>query len=119
MQIISMKQLREHFEPIREGLEKGESYLLMYRSKPLGTLLPYEQDGQTRQVLHKKSLPEPTLPSVATINEPAFNPAPIAPLANQTPSHPSQSQTPAIEPKPTASPQPLRRFGLKQMLNPK
>jgi hypothetical protein len=41
MKIVSMKQLRQRFDPIRKGLEKGETYLLMYRSKPLGVMRPY------------------------------------------------------------------------------
>ena len=41
MKIISMKQLRQRFDPIRKGLERGETYLLMYRSKPLGVMRPY------------------------------------------------------------------------------
>ena len=41
MKIISMKQLRQKFDPIRKGLEHGETYLLMYRSKPLGVMRPY------------------------------------------------------------------------------
>ena len=44
MQIISMKQLREDFEPIRDALEKGQEFLLLYRSKPLAKLMPYTQD---------------------------------------------------------------------------
>lgn len=36
-----MKQLRQKFSPIRKGLERGEQYLLMYRSKPLGIIRPY------------------------------------------------------------------------------
>ncbi len=42
LKIISMKQLREEFTPIKKGLQKGKSYLLMYRSKPLCTLNPFE-----------------------------------------------------------------------------
>lgn len=42
MKIIGMKQLRQKFEPIRKGLEGGEEYLLMYRSKPLAILRPYQ-----------------------------------------------------------------------------
>jgi hypothetical protein len=41
MNIISMKQLRENFEPIRKKIEKGQPFLLLYRSKPLATITPY------------------------------------------------------------------------------
>lgn len=44
MKTISMKQLRQKFDPIRKGLARGESYLLMYRSKPLGIMRPYAVD---------------------------------------------------------------------------
>jgi len=45
MQIISMKQLREHFEPIKKGLNKGTEYLLLYRSKPLAVISPYKNQA--------------------------------------------------------------------------
>ncbi len=102
MQIISMKQLREHFEPIREGLENGESYLLMYRSKPLGTLLPYEQDPMTRSVLVPSKKSEPIQPA---------QPASASP-------RPINLTTTEVElPKPPANS--LKRFGLKHMLSPR
>lgn len=43
-----MKQLRQQFGPMRKALERGESYLLMYRSKPLAVIQPYvaERDAQ-------------------------------------------------------------------------
>ncbi len=47
--IISMKQLREHFAPIKKGLRRGDSYLLMYRSKPLATLIPYKEKSPYKQ----------------------------------------------------------------------
>lgn len=114
MHIISMKQLREHFEPIREGLERGESYLLMYRSKPLGTLLPYEQDGHTRQVLSQKT-------TATYIPTPTSNP--ISTPATAIPSQHTPHTTVTIEnlsaTKPITQTAPLRKFGLKQILNPK
>ncbi|MBT4124573.1 MAG: hypothetical protein HN981_02530 [Candidatus Pacebacteria bacterium] len=71
MKIISMKQLRQKFAPIRKSLEKGESFLLMYRSKPLGVIRPYNPDedihllypGETPALPEAKklrTLPEPT-----------------------------------------------------------
>lgn len=44
MKIVSMKQLRQNFEPLRKGLNRGESYMLMYRAKPLAVLRPYEPE---------------------------------------------------------------------------
>lgn len=110
-----MKQLREHFEPIREGLERGESYLLMYRSKPLGTLLPYDQDGQTRQVLSQKNTATYN-PTPAPTHLPT--PASAVPSPNTTP--PATVTIENLSPtKPITQIAPLRKFGLKQILNPK
>lgn len=105
-----MKQLREHFEPIRDGLEAGESYLLMYRSKPLGTLLPYEQGVQTRQVLTRS---QPVLQTpIQAPAQPPTSPTPINnPIENTAP---SQSVT-----TPPISNRSISKFGLKQMLNPR
>jgi len=44
MKIVSMKQLRQNFSPIRKAIDKGESFLLMYRSKPLAVIRPYQAD---------------------------------------------------------------------------
>lgn len=54
--IISMKQLREHFTPIKKGLRRGDSYLLMYRSKPLATLVPYQEKLEKPQVSDNQNL---------------------------------------------------------------
>lgn len=37
---ISVKQLRENFGQLKEGLEEGLSYLLIYRSEPLAEIRP-------------------------------------------------------------------------------
>lgn len=42
MNIISVKQLRENFIDIRNKVEEGESFLLLYRSKPLAKIVPFE-----------------------------------------------------------------------------
>ncbi len=42
-----MKQLRENFTPIRNGLRKGQTFLLMYRSKPLAKLVPQNENVET------------------------------------------------------------------------
>lgn len=43
MNIISVKQLRENFGALKTELEEGESFLLMYRSRPLAELNPVKQ----------------------------------------------------------------------------
>lgn len=48
MKIISMKQLRKDFNPIRKGLQRGQEYLLMYRSKPLANLVPYVEETEKK-----------------------------------------------------------------------
>ena len=40
MTYVSMRQLREDFKKIKQGLEKGERYLLVYRSKILAEIRP-------------------------------------------------------------------------------
>lgn len=97
MHIISMKQLREQFEPIRDGLDRGESYLLMYRSKPLATLLPYE---------HSSSNQEPFVPKPNQAQKESASASPAHPvsLSSTTPEHKPGSQ--------------LQKFGLKKMLSP-
>ena len=61
MNIVSMKQLRQKFSPIRKAIDKGESFLLMYRSKPLAVIRPY-QAGKDIHLLSPQeetpSLPE-------------------------------------------------------------
>lgn len=76
MKIVSMKQLRQNFETVKKGLSRGESYLLMYRSKPLGVMRPYapETDAKylgTGEVIPSlpparmaKALPTPGRPSL-------------------------------------------------------
>jgi len=40
MQTISVKFLRENFSLVRERLKNGFSFLLIYRSEPIGKLEP-------------------------------------------------------------------------------
>lgn len=40
MKIISVKQLRQNFLAVKEGLDAGQSYMVMYRSRLLGHLIP-------------------------------------------------------------------------------
>lgn len=129
MKIISMKQLREKFNPIRKGLEKGEEYLLLYRSKPLATLVPY-QNNDTTQI--KKS--RPTLkPTTISVKAPPQDKPPVQSIhpAQQTSSKPeppvAQTQPPVasvplVQPQPVVKPKTrsvLNKFGMKTMLSPK
>ena len=52
-----MKQLRKNFDPIRKGLSKGETYLLMYRSKPLGVIRPYSSQTDAQFLGAGEDLP--------------------------------------------------------------
>lgn len=45
--IISVKELREHFSRFKEGIEHGKSFLLVYRSRPLAELRPVSRDSET------------------------------------------------------------------------
>ena len=45
---VSVKQLRERFGQIKEGIENGLSYLLIYRSQPLAEIKPLEKGGGFR-----------------------------------------------------------------------
>lgn len=40
MQAISVKELRENLPAIRGQLKKGESFLIIHKSKPIATLEP-------------------------------------------------------------------------------
>jgi len=43
---VSVKQLRENFGQVKEGIESGLTYLLIYRSQPLAEIRPVEQVGK-------------------------------------------------------------------------
>lgn len=43
--MVSTKQLRENFWEIKEGIERGLSYILIYRSQPLAKITPIEKKG--------------------------------------------------------------------------
>lgn len=47
-----MKQLRQKFGPVRKGLDRGEEYLLMYRSKPLAVIRPYSAETDVQHLHH-------------------------------------------------------------------
>ena len=44
MQSISTKELRQKMPLIRSQLAKGESFLIIYRSQPIGTLTPIDKN---------------------------------------------------------------------------
>lgn len=95
-----MKQLRQKFDPIRKGLEKGESYLLMYRSKPLGIMRPYAPDTDA-QYLNAGEV----IPALPTVKVPQTLPSP------QTVSFGSKFKQDARIP----SPKPLDRLGMRKV----
>ena len=43
---ISMKQMRENFLSIRQRLEAGEEFLLIYRSQPLAEIRPVGKEDK-------------------------------------------------------------------------
>lgn len=43
MTYVSMKELREDFGKVRRGLNRGEKYLLVYRSKVLAEIKPVKR----------------------------------------------------------------------------
>ena len=42
---ISVKEMRQNFPKIEKGLKKGESYVLIKRSEPIGKLSPIFESG--------------------------------------------------------------------------
>ncbi len=43
IQPISVKELRQNFPEIKSQLDRGHKFLIIHRSKPLATLIPYHQ----------------------------------------------------------------------------
>lgn len=43
MNSIAVKQLRSELPDILQRVEKGESFIIIYRSKPVGELVPMEK----------------------------------------------------------------------------
>ncbi|HCR81004.1 MAG: hypothetical protein UY47_C0003G0039 [Parcubacteria group bacterium GW2011_GWB1_49_7] len=127
MKIISMKQLRQKFDPIRKGLERGETYLLMYRSKPLGVMRPYSPATDAQHLGAGDETPtlaaapklqglpnpktisfgstfSPTLPTEKTPTSPATAPTPAAtPFTRQPDAQPTEHPT-----------KPLDRLGMRK-----
>jgi len=42
-QALSVKELRAHFPSVVERLSRGQEFVLIHRSKPIGRLLPFSQ----------------------------------------------------------------------------
>jgi antitoxin (DNA-binding transcriptional repressor) of toxin-antitoxin stability system len=53
---LSTKQLREEFPEVRDGLKRGNSYVLLYRSKPLAEIRPFDEKEETSQDQKKESI---------------------------------------------------------------
>ena len=51
LQPISVKDLRENFPKVREELNNGFSYLLIYRSKPIAEIRPLLKNEKNNKVL--------------------------------------------------------------------
>lgn len=49
MQAISVKELRENLPAIRGELKKGESFLIIHKSKPIAKLEPISQSSDFRE----------------------------------------------------------------------
>ncbi len=67
MKIISMKQLRQKFTSMRKALDRGESFLLMYRSKPLAVIRPYEANKDIHLLVPEEEKPQ--LPTAKPLNK--------------------------------------------------
>jgi hypothetical protein len=111
MKIISMKQLRQNFDPIRKGLERGETYLLMYRSKPLGVLRPYSAQTDAQHLGVGEPTPALSAPKLQGLPNPktvsfgsTFAPTEQKPTISTEP-----VKTPA---QPTAKP--LDKLGMRK-----
>lgn len=50
-QPISVKYLRENFSLVRQSLKNGTSFLLIYRSEPIGKLEPLKDIKGTNQII--------------------------------------------------------------------
>jgi len=49
MRTISVTELREDFNRLKEGIEKGLSYILIYRSRPLAEIKPIEKAEESEE----------------------------------------------------------------------
>ncbi|MEK7524720.1 MAG: hypothetical protein AAB588_06885 [Patescibacteria group bacterium] len=54
MHAISVKELREKFPTVRSELKKGESFLIIYKSKPIAELKPVDDIPQHEEASDKE-----------------------------------------------------------------
>lgn len=100
-----MKQLRQKFTPIRKSLEKGDQYLLMYRSKPLAVLRPYSPSTDAQHLPAGEE--KPALPAANTLHS-LPNPQTISfgsKITADTKPNPTSTET---------STSPLNRLGMRK-----
>jgi hypothetical protein len=129
MKTISMKQLRQKFGPVRKALERGEKFLLMYRSKPLAVIRPYSSttdaqylNGQntqtseaTNQAPNLTKLPNPNTISFGSRFDANATQSSLKPTLKPTQPAPAKPSTePASEPSTRPSAKPLDKLGLKK-----
>lgn len=55
-QTISTKELRENFERVKNAMARGESLLLLYRSKPLARIEPVQHTEELDSEEHLKEI---------------------------------------------------------------
>ncbi len=46
MNIISVKELREHFDYVKNAMREGQPLILVYRSKPIAEIRPIENKNE-------------------------------------------------------------------------
>ncbi|MFH2118605.1 MAG: hypothetical protein ABII10_02635 [Candidatus Paceibacterota bacterium] len=120
MKIIAMKQLRQKFGPMRKALDRGEDFLLMYRSKPLAVIRPYSPETDSKyldtSINTAGSTTDTKAPNLNKLPDPQtisfsskFNPDANKPLKSVSQSKDSTSQL-----KTKASNKPLDKFGMKK-----
>ncbi len=52
--IISVNQLRQNFALLKKAIERGESYILVYRSKPLAEIKPIQKKEEVGDNIEEK-----------------------------------------------------------------
>lgn len=105
MKIVSMKQFRQSFSPIHRALNKGESFLLMYRSKPIAIIRPYDNSKDIHLLSPQKEVPKLDQQQLKTLPEPkkiAIEPSNVPQLPSSTKDNQPKNNNP------------LNKFGLKR-----
>lgn len=54
MHAISVKELREKFPLVRSELKKGESFLIIHKSKPIAKLQPVNNGGNYEETIDEE-----------------------------------------------------------------